>query len=99
MTFTQAFQRVTQLSFAPSTHGLLAGSWENVGSKILGATILQDQDHRKAGDSRARRSLGAIKATIHQSLRALPFSAELSLCLCLSTSKDGDLASPRCPLR
>lgn len=57
MTFTQAFRRVTQLSSAPSTCGLLAGNWESVGSKILGADILQDQGHRKAGDSRAGRSL------------------------------------------
>lgn len=78
MTFTRAFQRVTQLSFTRSTHGLLVGNWKNVGSKILGADNLHDQGHRKAGDSRARRSLGAIRATIHQSLRALPFSAKLS---------------------
>lgn len=72
MTFTQAFRRVTQLSSAPSTRGLLAGNWESVGSKILGANILQDQGHRKAGDSRAGRSLGVIKATIHQSLKTPP---------------------------
>lgn len=99
MTFTQAFRRVTQLSSAPSTRGLLAGNWESVGSKILGADILQDQGHRKAGDSRAGRSLGVIKATIHQSLKTPPFSANPSLCLCFSTSKDGALASPGCLLR
>lgn len=99
MTFMQAFRRVTQLSSAPSTRGLLAGNWESVGSKILGADILQDQGHRKAGDSRAGRSLGVIKATIHQSLKTPPFSANPSLCLCFSTSKDGALASPGCLLR